>query len=159
MKGWQEELLTLGVYSREELASLHDPGRICSWAPQPLYGPLTTTAISAGGVAGGVELWERQKGQIYWFLENLIRDPSTAYKGVGVELVSSAIGWWRANYGRYQTELRVHSILRENGAVQWWTRFLGRPPDFTDAFIRSRGFKFDAVGWIIHPPRLPVSEK
>lgn len=69
-----------------------------------------------------------------------------------VELVSGAIGWWRANYGRYQTELRVHSMVRENAAVQWWTRFLGRPFDFTNAFIQSSGYKFDAVGWIIHPP-------
>ena len=158
MRVWLDELVWRGDYTPEEIAAQEDPVRQCSWAPDPanLYGPLTTVAMSAGKVIGGVELWHNYR-DAFSFLEMLIRDQAPEFKGVGADLVRAAVSWWIANYASFGYELRVHSMVRETGAVGWWTRYMSRPSDFTDAFIRHGDFYFPAVGWIIYPPRAHAS--
>jgi len=68
---------------------------------------------------------------------------------VGADLVTAAVGWWRANFGAHGWPLKVHAMEREAGAVAWWTGFLRRPSDFTGAFMRNRPHLFPAVGWVI----------
>jgi hypothetical protein len=108
---------------------------------------LPTIAVSAGRVVGGVYLYQNRRDR-FWFLEVLIRDQATEYEGVGLDVVEAAAAWWR-RYGAQGYQLRVHSMQRETKAVDWWIRYVGRPPDFTDAFIRNRSYDFPAVGWVI----------
>ncbi len=152
MRIWLDRLVQRGDYTQEEIAAQEDRARECSWAAEParMYGPLSTVAMSAGKVIGGVELWENQRDR-FWFLELLVRDQASEFKGVGADLVRAAVGWWIDKYSPYGLSLRVHSMAREAGAVQWWTKYIGRQPDFADAFIRNADYLFSAVGWIIYP--------
>jgi hypothetical protein len=68
-------------------------------------------------------------------------------------VVSIAISWVRdviQDSGR-RYRLRVHSMVREPDAVDWWTRYLDRGPDFDTAFIKTSKFYFPAVGWVLLP--------
>jgi hypothetical protein len=153
---WHSELVNRGVYTRDEMDAMEKPmthpGRECSWAAAPAFmaGPMTLVARFDGEVIAGVELW-RQDRDRFWFLEMLIRDQAPAYKGVGAEVAEAAIAWlWgylKASGERYG--VRVHAMTKEEGAVKFWTRLLGRDPDFDDAFQRTADFYFPAVGWII----------
>jgi GNAT superfamily N-acetyltransferase len=155
-KAHMEALVRHRVYSAQELAALDAPDRQTSWVPSPdvLYGPKTLVARAQGQIIAGIELWQQQRDR-YWFLEGLIRDPASQFRGVGHELVDSAIGWFdRVNVNSYG--LRVHSMVREAAAVRFWTQHFQRDPDFTGAFVRWRGFDFRVVGWIIRPRSLPL---
>jgi hypothetical protein len=122
-----------------------------SWAPpkEDLFGPMTFVGVSsAGAVVGGIELWQNQRDR-YWFLELLIRAQAPEYRGLGIDLAQAAMDWvlpfsTGAKYG-----VRVHAMTREPDAVRFWTRRLGRVPDFDDAFMRSPDYHFPAVGWVI----------
>ena len=144
-----DHLITEGVYTADEIAAQSDQAAECSWraGPELMAGPLPTIAVSTGHVVGGVYLWQNRRDG-YWFFEVLIRDPAAEYRGVGFEVVKAAAAWWK-RYASDGWQLRVHSMQREAKAVAWWTRYVGRPPDFTDAFIRTRTYSFDAVGWTI----------
>ena len=65
--------------------------------------------------------------------------PGAQYKSPDGTIRKSGDGW----------QLRVHSMRRETKAVEWWRRYVGRPPDFGDAFIRAPSYLFEAVGWVI----------
>lgn len=140
------------TYTAQEMAAIRDLDAVRSWAPPPLHGPRTTLAYVGGRVVGGAELFQRQNPPA-WFLDNLVRDPSPEFKGVGREVVQAAIGWWLAlnRFGRLEQPLRVHAMVRETHAREWWTWFFNRPPDFSGAFVQSRGLRFDAAGWITYP--------
>lgn len=152
---WHNELVNRGVYMRDETDALEKPithfGRECSWAPSPeaLFGPMTLTARSDAQVVAGVELWQQPRDR-YWFLEMLIRDQSPAYKGVGAQVARAAIAWvvqMATSGGTYG--VRVHAMVREAGAVKFWTELMGREPDFDDAYQKTAKYFFPAVGWII----------
>ena len=154
---WLDELERKGVYTAAELAALKTPvtqGRECSWAANPdqLAGPLTQVALSDGEVVAGVELWQNLRDR-FWFLENLIRNQDERYRGVGSDVVSMAVAWLseviRDSGRRYG--LRVHAMAKEQGAVAWWTRYLGRGPDFDTAYMKVGDLVFPAFGWIIMP--------
>jgi hypothetical protein len=150
-RSWQERLVTSGIYTNAQLDALDDPGRETSWAPQPLFGPLQTVGRApTGAVVGGVELWQQQRDK-FWFLEGLIRDQSDEYRGLGVDVVTAAIARWRSDFSANGYGLRVHAMSSEKSAVRWWTRYLGREPNFSDAYVKSGVHRFDAVGWIIVP--------
>jgi len=104
-------------------------------------------AISEGRVVGGVYLFQNRRDQ-YWFLEVLIRNPASEYAGVGFDVVQAAARWWK-RFASTGWQLRVHSMKREVRAVKWWTRYIGRPPDFEDAFLRTASYYFEAFGWVI----------
>jgi hypothetical protein len=147
---WMDHLVENGTYTSAEMAALRDPNGVRSWAPPPLHGPRTTLAFLDKHVISGVELWQR-KEPTGWFLDNLIRDQAPEFKGVGREVVENAMGWWASQFRRLDQPLRVHAMVREPGAVKWWTTFMNRPHDFSGAFVRAHGLKFDAVGWIVYP--------
>lgn len=144
-----DHLIAEGVYTAEEVAAQADPAADCSWRAEPerMAGPLPTVAVSSRRVVGGVYLWQNRRDQ-YWFLEVLIRDSATEYRGVGFDVVKAAAAWWK-RYASDGWQLRVHSMKRETKAVEWWTRYVGRPPDFGNAFIRAPSYLFEAVGWVI----------
>jgi hypothetical protein len=143
-----DHLVENGTYTPAQAAALRDPDAIRSWAAPSLYGPRTTLAIADRRVVGGIELFQRQPPA--WFMDNLIRDQSAEFKGVGRQVVESAIGWWLSRFGSFAQPLRVHAMGREPGALMWWTSFLGRAPDFSGESVQSHGLSFEAVGWIIH---------
>jgi hypothetical protein len=131
--------------------------RDCSWAapPDQQAGPMTLVATSNGQVMAGIELWQQIRDR-YWFLEGLIRDQATTYKGVGAEVADAAIAYLAdviADSGR-RYGMRVHAMAREKGAVKFWADLLGRKPDFEDAYMKTPGYLFPAVGWIIVPTPL-----
>ncbi len=148
---WRRQLVSDQVYTEVELEALQDPNRETSWAapPDQQYGPMTMLVRSEQRVVAGVELWHQHRDR-YWFLENLVRDQSPEFKGVGHDVVDAALAWFvgivRNCYG-----LHVHAMAGEPVTVRFWTRQVGREPDFADAYIRSRTFHFPAVGWIIVP--------
>jgi len=144
-------LISKGVYTADEVAAQVDENVECSWMGdrQRVAGPLAIVAVSGGQVVGGVDLFQNQRDK-YWFMDNLIRDPAPDYRGVGIDVVDAAKAWWNT-HGSNGYQLRVHSMVREAKAVAWWTRYVGRPPDFTDAFRRVRSYDFAAVGWVIDP--------
>ncbi len=145
------KLVESGVYSQEELDAQIDGAEV-SWAAESdrMFGPLTTVArIGGGEVIGGVELWQQQRDK-FWFLEGLIRNPAAEFKGVGIDLFQSAFRWWMENFADFGEPLKVHSMVREESAVRWWTWQIGRDPDFTDAYIRNGDYYFEAVGWILY---------
>lgn len=152
MDGAMNRLVEDGTYTAEEIAAVRDTDAVRSWAPQPLHGPRTTLAVVGAKVVGGAELFQRQNPPS-WFLDNLVRDPSPEFKGVGREVAEAAIGWWLVlnRYRHLDQPLRVHAMVRETHARDWWTRFFKRPPDFTGAYVEARGLRFDAVGWITYP--------
>jgi hypothetical protein len=149
-------LISRGVYTTDEVAALEDETLECSWMAdrKRVAGPLPIVAVVCGQVVGGVYLLQNQRDG-YWFMDNLIRDPADKYRGVGRDVVDAAVIWWHA-HGSKGYELRVHSMVREPEAVAWWTRYIGRPPDFRDAFMRARSLVFPAVGWVI-APRWPAN--
>lgn len=99
-----------------------------------------------------MDLWQ-QKRDHYWFISDLVRDPSPEFKGVGKAVVEAAIMWWMSQFSRTDWGLRVFAMKREVGAVKWWTDFLKRSPDLTGESTKSRDFVFPAVGWILDPER------
>ena len=141
-----------GTYTADEMAAIRDPSGVRSWAPPPLHGPRTTLALIGDRVVGGAELFQRQNPPS-WFLDNLVRDPSPEFKGVGREVAQAAIGWWLSlnRFRHLDQPLRVHAIVREAHAVAWWTRFFNRAPDLPDEYVKAHGLRFDAVGWISYP--------
>ncbi len=143
-----------GVYSQEEMDAFR--GAEVSWGAEPerMFGPLATEARVGGRVVGGVELWQQQRDE-FWFLEAMIRDPAPEFKGVGADVLRATIEWWMQTYAGTGYGLRVHSMEREKDAVNWWTWQIGRPPDFTDAFVRNGPHFFPAVGWVLHPAPRP----
>ncbi len=147
-----DELLRAGLYTEDEMDALDlsaiDGEREVSWAApaESMAGPLTIVAVSdEDAVVAGVEMWQQQRDR-FWFLEVLVRDQAPVYKGAGAAVANAAIAWLvgHSDYG-----IRVHAMARETRAVAFWSRLLGRAPDFSDAFQRSRGFYFPAVGWVI----------
>jgi hypothetical protein len=154
---WLDELHQRGIYTAPELAALRTPttqGRQCSWAANPneLAGRLTQVALSGDAVVAGVELWQNQRDR-YWFLEGLIRNQSRRFKGAGREVVSMAVAYVSdviKDSGR-RYGLRVHAMSRELDAVAWWTRYVGRTPDFDTAYMRINDLVFSAVGWVLVP--------
>jgi hypothetical protein len=152
MDSAMNRLVENGTYTPEEMAAIRDPDAVRSWAPRPLHGPRTTLAFVGERVVGGAELFQRQN-RPSWFLDNLVRDPSPEFKGVGREVAQAAIGWWLVlNRHRHLDQpLRVHAMVREKHAWDWWAWFFNRPPDFSGAFVEARGLRFDAVGWITYP--------
>jgi hypothetical protein len=144
-----DRLVREGLYTAEEMAAMEDPTAECSWRPelQQYAGPIPTVAVSARRVVGGVYLFQNQRDH-YWFLDVLIRDPADEYRGVGRDVVQAAVVWFK-RYAGDSWQLRVHSMKRETVAVDWWARFVGRPPDFADAFIRTPSYFFPAFGWVI----------
>ncbi len=149
-----KRLVASGVYSQDEMDAFR--GADVSWGAEPerMFGPLTTEARVGGRVVGGVELWQQQRDE-FWFLEAMIRDPAPEFKGVGADVLRATIEWWRVTYAGTGYGLRVHSMVREEAAASWWTWQIGRPPDFTDAFVRNSHHVFPAVGWILHPALRP----
>ena len=144
-----DRLIAEGIYTEAEVAAYEDPAAECSWRPEPerVAGPLPTIAVSGERVVGGVYLMQNRRDG-YWYLEVLIRDPAAKFRGVGFDVVEAAVAWWK-RYASDGWQLRVHSMKREARAVDWWTRYVGRPPDFEGAFIRTRSYFFPAVGWVI----------
>lgn len=151
-EAWRDVMVEHGVYTQEEMdAQSPKNGAEISWAaPGLMAGPLTTVARVEGKVIAGVELW-RQFRDRFWFLEGLIRDQAPEFKGVGADVVGAAFNWWMDKFGDSGEPLRVHSMVREKGSVHWWTSYIGRPPDFTDAFVRNGDYYFEAVGWVLDP--------
>jgi hypothetical protein len=154
---WLDELEHRRIYTAAELDALRLPtteGRECSWAPSPdeLAGPLTQVALSDGEVVAGVEIWQNL-GDRFWFLEGLIRNQDDKFRGAGRDVVAMALAWLSdvlPNSGRLYG-VRVHAMARETDAIAWWTRYLGRTPDFDTAYMKTADFFFPAVGWILVP--------
>jgi hypothetical protein len=151
-RSWFAELVRRGIYTPEEAAALQDPNGTSSWvAPMDQqFGPLPIIARLGDRLIAGVDLWQ-QKRDHYWFISDLIRDQSVQLKGVGRDIVETAIMWWTDHFARTDWGLRVFAMTREAGAVEWWTDFLNRPPDLTGESTKSRGFVFGAVGWVLNP--------
>ena len=142
------------VYSREQVDAQMsaEVARECSWAPPPeqLSWPHEFNAKVGAQVVGGLALYKNLRDG-YWFVENVIRDQSDAYKGVGQDLVRAALTFlWSSGV----THVRVHSLVPEQRSGLYWRWLLGREPDF-DAYLRAGDFEFKAVGWIIEPGWLP----
>jgi hypothetical protein len=148
-RSYLDELVSQGLYTADEMAAMEDPTAECSWRPEVdrYAGPLATVAVSAGRVVGGVYLFQNQRDH-YWFLDVLIRDPAAEYRGVGFDVVRGAASWFK-QYAADGWQLRVHSMTRETNAAAWWTRYVGRAPDFADAFIRTPKYFFPAFGWVM----------
>ena len=144
------KLVESGVYSQEEMDAQTSKEADVSWAADEhqMAGPLTTVARVDGRVVAGIELWH-QRHDRFWFLEGLIRDQAQEFRGVGIDLFHAVFSWWMQNFGDEGEPLKVHSMVRERDAVRWWTRRIGRPPDFIDAYIESGNYRFEAVGWIL----------
>ncbi len=150
-QSWLAELVRRGIYTREEAAALQDPGGTTSWAA-PLdqqFGPLSTIARAGDVVIAGVDLWQQKRAH-YWFISDLVRDQSPQFKGVGREIVEMTIMWWMSQFSRTDWGLRVYAITRDIGAVKWWAGYLKRSPDHSGEWIKSRGFVFSAVGWVLN---------
>jgi hypothetical protein len=147
----RDKLIERGVYTREEMDA-QVTGAEISWAAEPsrMFGPLTTAARAEDKVIGGLEVWHQQRDR-FWFLEGLIRDQAPEFKGVGADMYRATLQWWIDTFAGFGDPLKVHSMVREEGAVGWWTTQIGRPPDFTDAFIKNDPYYFEAVGWILYP--------
>jgi hypothetical protein len=151
---WFKVLIADHVYSREQVDAQMsaEVARECSWAPPPeqLSWPHEFNAKVGAQVVGGLALYKNLRDG-YWFVENVIRDQSDAYKGVGQDLVRAALTFlWSSGV----THVRVHSLVPEQRSGRYWRWLLGREPDF-DAYLRAGDFEFKAVGWIIEPGWLP----
>ena len=129
--------------------AFESPDRIASWAApeDEQHGPYTFLARSESRIVAGIELWQQQRER-FWFLEMLVRDQSPRFKGVGHEVVNAALEWL-AEMNRNGYGVRVHAMAREDVAVRFWTRHLGREPDLTTGFIRSGGFFFPPAPAIV----------
>ena len=159
---WREKEIRDGLYTRAEMKEfeLGNQAAEVSWAPPPgqLSHPWTQLAkdINSGDVVAGIELYENRRDH-FWFLEGLVRNPAPEFKGVGAAVVDAAIAWVMHFLDDIKSSkgVRVHAMARDLGAVKWWTGYFGRPPDFTDAFVKTPSYHFPAVGWEVRPTAEP----